>query len=53
MKDVYSSRYASAIKNFDIYVPFIERGLKWLAEDGRLTYICPDRLVGSDYSTAV
>ena len=49
MKDVYSSRYASAIKNFDIYVPFIERGLDQLSEDGKLAYICPNRLLNADY----
>lgn len=53
VKDEYSARYASAIKNFDIYVPFIERGLDWLTEDGKLTYICPDRLINADYAEAI
>ena len=53
MKDVYASRYASAIKNFDIYVPFIERGLDQLAEDGKLAYICPNRLLTNDYVEAI
>ncbi|ELZ98750.1 type i restriction-modification system methyltransferase subunit [Haloferax mucosum ATCC BAA-1512] len=53
MKDIYSSHYASAIKNFDIYVPFIERGVDWLTDDGKLAYICPDRLVMADYAKAI
>jgi type I restriction-modification system DNA methylase subunit len=53
MKDTYAARYASAIKNFDIYVPFIERGLEWLGNDGKLAYICPDRLVNADYAEEI
>lgn len=53
MKDTYSAHYASAIKNFDIYVPFIERGIDWLADDGKLTYICPDRLINADYAEKI
>ena len=53
MKDTYSAHYSSAIKNFDIYVPFIERGIDWLSDDGRLAYICPDRLVMADYAKTI
>jgi type I restriction-modification system DNA methylase subunit len=53
MKDTYAARYASAIKNFDIYVPFIERGLEWLADDGKLAYICPNRLLTNDYAETI
>lgn len=52
-KDTYSAHYASAIKNFDIYVPFIERGVEWLTDDGKLAYICPDRLVMADYAEEI
>ena len=53
MKDTYSDHYASAIKNFDIYVPFIERGVNWLTDDGKLAYICPDRVVMADYAKEI
>lgn len=53
MKETYSTHYTSAIKNFDIYVPFIERGVDWLTDDGKLAYICPDRLVMADYAKAI
>lgn len=53
MKETYSSHYTSAIKNFDSYVPFIERGVDWLTDDGKLAYICPDRLVMADYAKKI
>lgn len=53
MKETYSDRYASAIKNFDLYVPFVERGLEWLTDEGKLAYICPDRLVNADYAETI
>ena len=53
IKEVYASRYASAIKNFNIYVSFIERGLDQLAEDGKLAYICPNWLLTNDYAEAI
>lgn len=50
-KDDYAARYASVdSKSFDIYVPFIERGLEWLTDDGRLSYICPNRLLTHEYA---
>lgn len=53
MKDEYAARYSTAIKNFDIYVPFIERGLEWLTDDGKLSYICPNRLLTNDYAEEI
>jgi len=53
VKDEYFARYATAIKNFDIYVPFIERGIEWLTDDGKLTYICPNRLFTNDYAQKI
>jgi type I restriction-modification system DNA methylase subunit len=54
-KDMYATRYASAIKNksFDIYVLFIQRGLEWLTDDGKFVYICPNRLLTNDYATKI
>ncbi|WP_096391436.1 Eco57I restriction-modification methylase domain-containing protein [Halopenitus persicus] len=50
-KEEYAERYASVdSKSFDIYVPFIERGIEWLADDGRLSYICPNRLLTHEYA---
>jgi len=50
-KEEYAARYSAVdSKSFDIYVPFIERGLKWLTDEGRLAYICPNRLLSNEYA---
>ncbi|WP_436932681.1 Eco57I restriction-modification methylase domain-containing protein [Halosimplex halobium] len=50
-KDEYAARYSTVdSKSFDIYVPFIERGMEWLKDDGRLSYICPNRLLTHEYA---
>jgi hypothetical protein len=35
--------------NFDIYLPFIERGISLLNEKGRLGYIAPSLWIGNEY----
>jgi len=53
-KDEYAARYSSVdSKSFDIYVPFIERGLEWLTDEGRLSYICPNRLLTHEYGEEI
>lgn len=43
-------RYRSAkTGNFDMYLPFIERGLKLLAADGRMGYIAPSVWLFNEY----
>lgn len=50
-KGEYAERYTTVDnKSFDIYVPFIERGLEWLDDEGRLAYICPNRLLTNEYA---
>jgi len=50
-KEEYAKWYSTVdSKSFDIYVPFIERGLEWLTDDGRLSYICPNRLLTNEYA---
>ena len=39
----YRRRYATIFDRADLYVPFFERGLRLLAADGRLAFICADR----------
>ncbi|WP_312909309.1 Eco57I restriction-modification methylase domain-containing protein [Natronosalvus caseinilyticus] len=53
VKELYSKNYRTTVKNFDIYIPFIERGLNWLTEDGSLAYICPNRVVNADYGVKI
>ncbi len=49
-KELYENEYyETRHQNYDIYVLFIERGLKWLDESGKLGYICPTRFALTDY----
>lgn len=45
----YERIYKSAIRQYDMYLLFIERGIKLLKEDGYLSYINPIRFFNSDY----
>lgn len=46
--------YASAKKgNFDLYVAFVEQGLRLLAPTGRLGYIVPHKFFNAKYGEAV
>lgn len=53
-KGEYADRYESVeSRSFDIYVPFVERGLDWVAPDGSLAYICPNRLTTHEYAERI
>lgn len=43
------ARYATAHGSFDAYVPFIERGLTLLRDEGRLGFIVPNTFLKLDY----
>ena len=43
------ARYATAYGSFDVYVPFIERGLMLLRGEGRLGFIVPSTFRKLDY----
>jgi hypothetical protein len=46
--------YASATKgNYDIYVVFIEAGLRLLKSDGHLAYICPHKFFNAKYGEPI
>ncbi|MDP3063363.1 MAG: N-6 DNA methylase, partial [Chloroflexota bacterium] len=47
--DYYRDHYESAYGSFDIYVPFIERGLKLLKPGGRLGYITSGKFLKAQY----
>ncbi len=50
----YKDTYVSAGKgNYDIYVVFIEAGLRLLKSDGHLAYICPHKFFNADYGTPI
>jgi adenine-specific DNA-methyltransferase len=45
----FSQHYSSAIKNYDLYVSFIERGFELLKQGGRLGEIVPNKFFKTDY----
>ncbi len=48
-KKHYRELYKTAHGKFDIYVPFVERGIKWLNEDGLIGYICSNQFMSREY----
>ena len=52
--DFYKEEYESAGKgNYDIYVVFIEAGLRLLKSSGQLAYICPHKFFNQQYGEPV
>lgn len=48
-KNKWSDAYDYAEGNYDIYIPFIERGIDWLKPEGRLSYITSNRFLLTNY----
>lgn len=51
LKRYYSEYYSSAKGKFDLFVLFIERGVKWLNGSGKLGYICSNQFLTRQYGT--
>ena len=50
----FKEHYISAVKgNYDIYVVFIEAGLRLLKPDGHLAYICPHKFFNAQYGESL
>jgi hypothetical protein len=49
----FIGNYQSAVKRFDIYLLFIEKGFKLLAENGLLGFICPHKFLNSDFGSGI
>jgi len=45
--------YVTASGGFDIFVPFMERGVQLLKKEGLLAYITPNKLLSADYAKAL
>ena len=52
LRNQLREHYDSAYGRFDIYVPFIERGVDWLHDDGKLGYITQNRFMKRNYGKA-
>lgn len=53
MREKYAEAYSSARGNWDLFIIFIERGLKLLNSDGVITYIVPNKLIAARYSESI
>ena len=49
----YRGRFSTATDRADLYVPFIQRGLQLLADDGALAFICANRFAKNQYGAAL
>ncbi len=48
--DYYRSAYSETIfRNFDLYIPFIQLGVRLTSEKGRMSYICSNQFMVKDY----
>jgi type I restriction-modification system DNA methylase subunit len=52
-KDYLNSTYKSTTDSWDLYCPFIERGIEWLTESGRFGYITPNQFMVTDYGEGI
>lgn len=48
-KEIFESKFVSAQKQYDLYLLFIELGLKMLNNSGKLIFINPNKFFSSDY----
>ena len=51
--DYFIKHYESAVKRFDLYLLFIEKGFNLLKQKGLLSYICPNKFVNSDFGSGL
>ena len=49
----YSKKYQSAVKRFDLYLLFIEKGFSLFNEQGYLGFICPHKFINSDFGSGI
>lgn len=52
-KEYYSKKFVSAYGGYDIYVLFVELGLKLLKKSGMLGYIMSNKFIVSDYGIEI
>lgn len=50
LREIYVSSYNSAKGNWDLFVVFVEQGIKLLKELGIITYIVPNKIIAAKYS---
>lgn len=53
VREYCKRKYNSAKGNWDIFIIFIELGLRLLRQNGNMSYIVPNKLIGAKYSEAL
>ena len=53
LREVYRTHYQTAKGNWDLFVVFIERGMQLQKENGIISYIVPNKLIGATYTKAL
>jgi len=53
LKEYYKEVYKSAVGKYDIYVLFIERGIYWLKNGGKLGFIVQNRFLKTNYGKGI
>jgi hypothetical protein len=53
IRETISENYTSASGNWDLFIPFIEKGLILTKESGYLGYINPNKILSSDYASSI
>jgi type I restriction-modification system DNA methylase subunit len=49
----FREKYKTAVKRFDLYCLFIEKGLQLLSNNGYLSYICPHKFTHADFGSGL
>lgn len=50
---VYRELFSTMTERSDIYIPFYEKSLRLLADDGRLSFVCTDRWMKNSYGKSL
>ena len=53
LKKPIRERFESAKGKFDLFIPFIEQGIRILKEGGCISYICPSMFVKRDFGAGI
>ncbi len=53
IRQAYKEKYQSACGTYDMYVIFIELGLKLLTKNGTLVFITPSKYLSAEYATTL
>jgi len=50
-RELYASIYTSTVGNWDLFVPFVERGINLSHQHGVVSFIIPNKIISQDYAT--